>query len=133
VKATFLSFLLMASQHKSFTYGYGEAGCNRAPCREGISQTASGDLLSRNLPSVAVPIPRGVKLEPQWIGLQAEGRPCTRVKVNDRTAYRLVGVRGFDLSPAALLAITGKISRHWSGKLSLCKVDNSTGPIPSLE
>jgi hypothetical protein len=120
VKAVFLSFLLLATEHKSFTYGWGEWSCNHKRCQEGISITASGDKLSKHIPSVAVPLPKNVPLKIMWIGLKTDDGKCTSVKVNDRTSIRLVHKRGFDLSPAALKAITGIVSRNWSGRLYLC-------------
>ena len=122
MKAIFLSFLMLATQHTSFTYGFGEHSCSNGHCIEGVSVTASGDTLSRNIPSVAVPLPKNIPLEVGWIGLKTKTGKCTLVKVNDRTSTSLVHKRGFDLSPAALKALTGNISKHWSGQLFLCDV-----------
>jgi hypothetical protein len=119
VKAIFLSFLLMASKHKAYTYGYGES-CGINACVVGASVTSSGDVLSKNIPSVAVPLPPNVPLFVSWIGLKYKDGPCVMVKVNDRTSPRLVDKRGFDLSPAALYAITGIRSKTWSGNLDIC-------------
>lgn len=116
----FLSFLILASKQVSYTYGYGEKCSHKTLCLEGVSRTASGDILSREIPSVAVPLPKHVKLEPHWIYLKTERGPCVRVKVNDRTSVRLVGHRGFDLSPEALRRLTGKASKTWSGKVHIC-------------
>jgi len=125
VKAVFLSFLMLATQNKSFTYGYQEMGCGKGKaCIEGVSITASGDVLSKDIPSVAVPLPKNVPLEVVWIGLKTKDGECTKVKVNDRTSVSLVGKRGFDLSPAALAAIIGKAHRYWSGQLFLCNVES---------
>lgn len=121
MKAIFLSFLMLATEHRSYVYGFGEMSCN-GRCLEGISVTASGDTLSKDIPSVAVPLPKNVPLEVVWIGLKTETGKCTLVKVNDRTSTRLVHKRGFDLSPAALKALTGIVSKHWSGQLFLCDV-----------
>jgi hypothetical protein len=123
VKELFLSFLMLATQHRSYTYGFSEFGCGKSRCIEGVSVTASGDILSKQIPSVAVPLPKHIPLQVMWIGLKTETGKCTRVKVNDRTSVRLAGKRGFDLSPAALFAITGKVSSTWSGRLFLCDVE----------
>lgn len=115
----FMAYVLLASNHVSYVYGFGENSCH-GPCTEGVSRTASGDLLSKNIPSVAVPIPKGIPLQIMWIGLRTQNGKCTLVKINDRTSYALVGKRGFDLSPAAQKAITGIRSKTWSGRLELC-------------
>lgn len=127
MKAVFLSFVLLASQHRATTYGWQEMSCN-GPCVVGKSVTASGEVLSHTVPSVAIPLPKHVPLEVGWIGLRvpASGE-CVAVKINDRTSSRLVGKRGFDLSPAALLAVTGKKMKYWSGKLELCQIEKIAG------
>jgi hypothetical protein len=122
MKAIFLSFVMLASQHKSYTYGYSTDICPNGPCTVGKSVTASGDVLSKNIPSVAVPLPKNVPLEVVWIGLKTKDGKCTPVKINDRTSISLVHKRGFDLSPAALAAIIGKANRYWSGQLFLCDI-----------
>lgn len=119
MKSILMTFVILATQHTSHTYCYGEYFLGKQ-CIEGKAKTASGELLSKAVPSIALPLPKEIKLETMWIGLKTENGQCVSVKVNDRTAPRLVHKGGFDLSPAALRAIAGKADANWSGKLFLC-------------
>ena len=116
---TLAACLLFASQFRANVYGYGEPSCYRgnkvAPCVKG-TRTASGEIFDPKLPTVAVWLPRRVRLEPQWVFVRLEGRHrCAKLWLNDRK-----GRRGFDLSPGAVKALGIKPSRHWSGKLQGC-------------
>jgi hypothetical protein len=99
-----------------------ENSCSNGACIVGISRTASGELLQKNIPSAAIPMPKKMKIIPFWLNLKTKNGPCVSIRINDKASPSIIGKRGFDLSPAALKALTGIVSKHWSGQLFLCKV-----------
>lgn len=115
-----LFYIMLATQHNSFTYGFGERSCH-GPCIVGVSKTSSGEILSHDVPSAAIPVPRKMRFKPFYLWLKTHNGKCTKIRINDKTSTSLIRKRGFDMSPAAQKALTGKVSRHWSGKIKLCK------------
>ena len=107
----------------SYTYGYNEYSCN-GRCSFG-SYTASGEKFRKDIPSAAIPLPRKMRLHPFWIGLKTENGPCIKIRINDKAAPKLIGKRGFDISPYALKLLIGHSSSTWSGRLELCDKYNN--------
>lgn len=117
-------YLMIAVKLTSFTYGYQEDSCYNGSCIVGVSRTASGELLRNDVPSAAIPLPKNVIIKPFWIAVKTKNGSCTKIKINDKASPKLIGKRGFDLSPAALAAIIGKANRYWSGQLFLCDIES---------
>lgn len=94
----------------STAYGYGEENCGDyglpRPCSKG-AVTASGEVFDPDLPTAAIFAPRSLKMRAVDVHMQVENGPCIRIRVNDKGNQRYIGKRGFDLSPAALEALTG--------------------------
>lgn len=118
-------YLLIASEVVSTTYGYGEGNCGDViprPCTYG-AVTASGMVFDPNEATVAIAVPRQLRVRAQRIGLRMPGDNCVEVILNDKMNERWIGTRGFDLSPAAVAKVTGSSpSPSWSGRLEYCKV-----------
>jgi hypothetical protein len=121
VKIELATFILMALNNTATTYGWGEQSCNGA-CREGYSTTASGEKLLSTVPSAAIPIPAFMFFKPFWLSVKTLKGKCTKIRINDKTSPRLIGKRGFDLSPRALFQLTNIRSKNWTGKLYPCRI-----------
>ena len=120
------ALLLLASLLKSTTYGYGELMCgdigHPVKCDKNAI-TASGIKLDPNTPQVAIAAPAAMRLAGRYIGLYVSGGKCTRVRLVDKMNARYIGERGFDLTPGALAALTGKkATKYWTGVVSVCKL-----------
>lgn len=118
--------LLLASMLTSTTYGHGELMCGdigkAVPCVKG-AVTASGLPFDPTVPMVAIAAPTAMVLKARTIGLRVPGGKCRGVKLADKMNPRYVGVRGFDLTPAAVALLTGApATKHWSGRVELCKL-----------
>lgn len=118
------SMLLLASGLPATVYGYGEQYCGDAHqyrrCEKG-AVTASGVGFDPSLPQVAVAAPSDLLVRPTWIGLRVLGGPCVKVHLVDKMSPKWVGRRGFDLTPAAVDALTGgKSHKSWSEKVFVC-------------
>jgi hypothetical protein len=117
-------FLLLASGLVATTYGYNELMCGDVgkpvPCALGAI-TASGVPFDPSLPQVALAAPSNIRIRATWIYIKAEGQQCKKVHLVDKMNERWIGVRGMDLTPAAVELITGKpASETWSGKVFVC-------------
>lgn len=116
-----LAFTLLAT-----TYGYGEKMCgdvgHAVRCRSGIP-TASGIPFDTSRPQLAVAAPAILRMERReaWIRLDQPGAPCVHVEIVDKMAERWIGLRGFDLNPAALrLLMPDGAGPEWSGRVRRC-------------
>jgi len=118
--------LLLASMLTSTTYGHGEMFCGdigkAVPCSKGAI-TASGIEFDPSVAMVAIAAPTKLVLRAKTIGLRVPGGKCRRVKLADKMNPRYIGVRGFDLTPAAVQLLTGKpATKYWSGRVEVCKL-----------
>ena len=125
-----LEFIAIASGLISSTYGWGESSCGdygkpRA-CEQG-AVTASGEPFNPHEDATAaIAMPRNRILRASVVVLRVEEGPCVPIRISDKMNERYVGKRGFDLSPAAVRALTGKEpSRHWSGVVHVCDQEAS--------
>ena len=101
------------------TYGWGEMSCLRnrhpAPCTTG-AVTSTGEKFDISLPTAAIHVPRGTFFKPTNAFFKlTEDSECQQIRINDTK-----GNRGIDLSPASLVLLGAKASRHWSGKVIFC-------------
>ena len=119
------TLLLIASLMRSTTYGYGEFMCGDigkpVPCAKGAI-TASGIEFDPSLPMAAIAAPTKFVLRAKVIGLRVEGGKCKRIHLVDKMNPRYIGVRGFDLSPAAVKLLTGDAHPKWSGRVEVCQL-----------
>ena len=120
-------YVSVADGLRSTVYGTsGEMFCGDigkpVPCASGAT-TASGLPFEPKLPSMAVAAPTRLRLAAVYIWVRVESGPCHRVLLSDKMNPRYIGVRGFDLSPAAVRLLTGKpATKHWSGRVFVCSV-----------
>jgi hypothetical protein len=117
-------FIALASGLLATTYGHGESKCGvevAIPCIAG-ARTASGEVLHADVPSVAIAAPVWLRIRARWIYLRTENSACHRVRLNDKMNSRHIGRKGFDLSPLALVMLTGKSDKHWSGRVFVCSI-----------
>lgn len=121
-----IELLIIASGLMSTTYGYGEKNCGdigRAVACDSLAITASGLAFNPRIPQVAIAAPTSMRLRDRAIWLRVADQPCRRVLLVDKMNPRYIGIRGFDLNPAAQALLTGKpATRHWSGKVFVCSV-----------
>ena len=118
-------YLMIASLVPSTTYGHGELMCGDVgkpvACAVG-AVTASGVPFNPAVPMVAIAMPANRRLVARHVWLRVEGGECRRVRLTDKMNARYIGVRGFDLTPAAVRLLTGKpATKHWSGRVEVCK------------
>jgi hypothetical protein len=106
-------------QRKSTTYGFSEAYCGDThrptPCAHG-AVTATGEKFDPTRPTAAIPLPTNIRLRKGFhVNLQHGNGPCVPIWVNDKKNARYRGSHDFDLTPAAVYAITGKKpTKYWS-------------------
>lgn len=131
-------YIQLANGLLATTYGWGEMYCGDVgrpvACAEG-AVTASGEILRPlTQATVAVAAPSWVAVPPGgvWVRLRLPGHPCSLVKVTDKMNERWIGVRGWDLTPAAIVKLGGSPHPRWASKVFLCRADkNSRHPIDS--
>lgn len=129
---TLLELLVIASGLTSTTYGFGEHNCGDIGrpriCATGAI-TASGVPFVISVPQAAIAAPTKMRLGASvvWLRLGDDQHgPCHPVALVDKMNPRYIGVRGFDLNPAAQSLLTGKpATRHWSGRVHVCSVPYS--------
>lgn len=118
-----LDLLLVALSMPATTYGYGEKMCGMIgkpiACVSGLP-TSTGEKFNTKFITGALPVPKGFRFKSFIIYVKTYRNECIPIRINDKSNHRWVGKRGIDLSPAAVLAITGKIDKNWSGRLSFC-------------
>ncbi len=122
---TLTAFLMLASLLDSTTYGYGEKMCGDVGkpvvCAKGAI-TASGEPFDVEVPQVALALPAKWRVRAQRIKLRVSGGKCQWVRLVDKMNARWVGLRGFDLNPAALSLLTGnRAIKHWTGRVEICR------------
>jgi hypothetical protein len=118
------AYLLLASMFPSTTYGYGEMMCGDVgkpqPC-DSRAVTASGLAFNPETPQVALALPIRLRLKAMRVRLRIPGGQCRWVTLADKMNERWIGVRGFDLNPAAQRLLTGRpATSYWSGRVELC-------------
>jgi hypothetical protein len=97
----------------------GDVGRPR-PCTTG-AVTASGAPFDTTVPQVALALPAARRLKARRLRLRVEGGRCHWVLLADKMNERWIGVRGFDLNPAALSLLTNKPANpNWKGRVELC-------------
>jgi hypothetical protein len=123
VTASYMLFLASISHGKtSSVYGFSELNCGDThtptSCAVGAT-TATGDAFDPAKPTAAIPLPANRRLRKGfhiYLRHTAEG-PCVPIYVNDKMNARFRGSHNFDLTPAAVYAITGKYpTKYWSSK-----------------
>ncbi len=118
--------LIVASLLTSTTYGYGELMCGdvgKPRTCDKNAVTASGVPFNPDVAMVAIAAPVNLRLTAQYIGLRVPGGVCRKVLLADKMNERWIGVRGFDLTPAAVRLLTGQpATRHWSGRVEVCEL-----------
>lgn len=118
--------ILLALSLTATVYGTGEQGMCGDPetpvaCAVGAT-TASGEpFLPDEVPSAAVPLPRKQRLRVKELKIRhTVSGNCVTIRINDKSNERWIGVRGLDLTPAALSAIGIKPTKYWSGRVEAC-------------
>jgi hypothetical protein len=116
--------LVLASGLVSTTYGYNEIFCGDVHRPEACAVgavTASGVPFDPSLPQIALAAPSNLRIRPTWVGIRVQNGPCVMVHLVDKMNPRYVGVRGMDLTPAAVALVTGKPAHpKWSGEVFVC-------------
>jgi hypothetical protein len=119
-----MDLLLIASSLPSTTYGYGETMCGdiHKPMKCDIGAiTASGVPFDPQVPSIAIAAPAHLRIRPTLIYMRIDGGKCKPVWLLDKMNPRWIGIRGFDLTPAAVELLTGKAATpYWSGVVEVC-------------
>lgn len=118
-------FISLALLNTATIYGYGEHKCGDPETPRACDSraiTASGEKFNPADISAAIPMPRNRIMRTFYVRVKDHLGQCIKLKVNDKKNARYVGKGGLDLTPAAVLRITGKLpSKHWSGKLESCQ------------
>jgi hypothetical protein len=120
-----ISYVAIAFLQTATVYGFGESNCGdpgkARPCAYG-ALTATGDVFDPREISAAIPMPKHIRVREMFISVKNYRGFCIKIKVNDKKHWRFIGKSGFDLSPAAVKAITGQdAKKYWSGKIKPCK------------
>lgn len=128
-------FIALAATQVATIYGYGEHMCGDVghprPC-DHRAVTANGDRFNPMEITAAVPAPKRKRIFSYTIYVRNHKGVCIPVKVNDKKNPRYIGKGGFDLTPGAVWAITGKLpKRYWSGKIKLCSNEEVIRPCLS--
>jgi hypothetical protein len=121
--ASYMLFLASISSGQTATvYGMGETFCGdtHAPtsCSVGAI-TATGDAFDPAKLTAAIPLPANRRLRKGFHIYLRHGDegPCVPIYVNDKKNAKFRGKHSFDLTPAAVYAITGKYpTKYWSSK-----------------
>lgn len=117
-------YIIAAHGLLATTYGWSEMNCGdiHAPrkCELGAT-TASGLPFDPNIPFVAIAAPADYVLRPTVVYLKTRTGRCHALNIIDKMNPRYIGIRGFDLSPAAVTLLTGKPAHpKWQERLYLC-------------
>lgn len=121
------TYLTLAVSLQATTYGWGELYCGHperpVACETGQPTSTGIPLNPWGSATAAIPLPGGLRLPPSGltVHLRVRGRQCRPIRVVDLTNTRWVGVRGLDLTPAALLALGVEPRSTWSGQLEFCR------------
>lgn len=117
--------IALAFRFHATTYGWSETMCGDigtpVPCSYG-AVTASGIEFDPEIPMAAIPAPTEMRMRPMFVWMQIGTGPCVPILVADKAHPRWIGNRGFDLTPAAIRALTGmEPYPFWSGRVRPCK------------
>lgn len=118
-------YLAIASGLWASVYGFGEYMCGDVgfprACEVGAT-TASGEGFDPDLPTAALAAPADLRMEARDVWLRLDGGPheCRRIRINDKMHPRWIGVRGFDLTPAAVRRLGGVPTPKWGGRVHVC-------------
>jgi hypothetical protein len=128
-----LKYLLIASGLPATTYGYNEKFCGDigkpVTCSHGAI-TASGEPLNPDSPTAAIFSPTEMRLVAQHVYLRTDTGPCVKIRLTDKGSPKYIGIRSFDLTPAAVELLTGlPATRHWSGVIHYCQQPRSVHEV----
>ena len=117
-------YVQLASGLLATTYGGNHLYCGDigkpVACLRG-AVTASGETFDPDLPTAAVFAPTVLRMRPFNVKLKLRGpMRCQPIRVNDKGNPRYISKRGFDLTPAAVKRLGGKVSNHWSSIVEKC-------------
>jgi hypothetical protein len=117
----------------SSVYGFGEMFCGdigHAVACDSRATTASGLPFDPTYPMAAIAAPTNMALKAQVIGLQVAGGKCQAILLADKMHPKWIGVRGFDLTPAAVTLLTGKpATKYWKDRVFVCQLPPPRGKI----
>ena len=117
-----LDYLILALVLPATTYQWGEQKCGQdvpIACAHG-AVTASGEELSDDIPSAALPLPKENRMRPTVVRLTSWTGACVSVRVNDKSNPRWIGKRGLDLNKAALILLVEDAHENWQGEVEQC-------------
>lgn len=126
-------YLKIASGLTATVYGFGEMKCGDynaipQPCSP-EAVTASGEQFTPYLPTGALAAPQFLLLKSQIVYLRIEHGRCVPIRINDKMHEKWIGRRGFDLTPQAVFALTGRVpEKTWSGRVFVCPAAHSSNP-----
>lgn len=113
------AFVKLSNGRITDIYGKGELKCGdpgkAVPCSKGAI-TASGAVFDPTVPSVALSLPKYLRLRPRLIHIKTKHSDCITIWLLDKKHPRYMPNRPWDITPAAakLLNTTGK------AKIFLC-------------
>jgi hypothetical protein len=115
---------MLALNLTATVYGLGEENCGDpgqvVACEDGAI-TASGDVFSPEVYTMAIPLPKKNIMRRQFICLLNFKNEKVLVLINDKSNERWIGKRGFDLTPALYEKLTGKeVTDYSSTKVRSC-------------
>lgn len=115
--------IMLALMTPATVYGFGEKNCGNPgkpkPCVYGAI-TASGEIFDPRRVTGAITVPAKMRFKPFTVLVRSYKNECIPLRINDKSNHRWIGKRGFDLTPAAVKAITGRVHKKWSGRLEFC-------------
>lgn len=119
-----LFYIQLASGLPATTYGHGDMNCGDigkpVACALGAI-TASGEVFDPELATAAVFAPTSLRMRPHYLPLKIVGPfRCHKIRINDKGNPRFIGKRSYDLTPAAIRKLGGRVSKHWSQGVELC-------------
>lgn len=119
-----LFYIQLSSGLTATTYGYGTMHCGDigkpVACSLGAT-TASGEAFDPDLATAAVFAPSVLRMRPYVVKLKIVGPfRCQLIRINDKGNPRFIGKRSYDLTPAAVKKLGGRMSKHWSHRVELC-------------
>jgi len=119
-------FIHIANGLIATVYGFGEKNCGDVDkpvkCAVGAT-TASGLPFDPAKVIAALAAPSNVRIRPgRIVHLRLEGSThCVKIKLADKMNERYIGQRGFDLTPAAIVALGSTPHKHWSNRVFICE------------
>lgn len=110
-----------ASGKRADVYGVGELSCGDVDSPRTCSRgaiTASGAVFDPTLPSIAISLPKRMRIRPTLIWVKTLSSPCSPIWLTDKKHPRHVVTRPWDVSPAAAKVLKFKGTRDI---LHICK------------